>query len=875
MKALGPADPRAELERFGGGKALNLHALVAGGRRVPAWAVIGTDAFAHFAAGAGLMAEIERAMAGDDPEQRRLLREWIAAAAVDRTVFEVIAEAYERAGGEAVAVRSSGTEEDSSSNSFAGQFDSFLDLRGIDSVVDHVKLCWASTFSERAATYRRQRELGSASTAMAVIVQQLIAAEKSGVTFTVNPTNGSRRELVLSATTGLGQALVDGSGDADTIVLDRASGERRRVELADEDGDLCLDDQEVATLWQAGTEVEEQFGSPQDIEWAFADGQLWLLQSRAITTVGEAPPPKPEGQLRIWDNSNVVESFGGVTSPLTFTFARHVYHSVYRWYSKSLMVPESLLLEMDEWQANRLAYFNGRVYYNLLNWYRMQHLLPFPSMKRQMMELAMGVDESVSEELARDSRPLRHRSRATERRLRLVVSAVFAWRYLRSRRDVRKFIDRFGEQFVAIDAVDFESMSAEELYEQVLILDREVMPTWGPIVALEAIILTSLGFLFGLTQRWLPDAPRWFYWNVGKPKDGVESAEPARAMIVLANAALAEPEVEAIVREGEVGTVYPRLTAAGKSEFLATVDDYVARYGYRSVDELKLEEPSMRDDVGVFFTLLRSSLVAPSMPVAGAGGEAEAHDADAYLDANLGRVRRFVYEIFRRKSQNALAAREKVRFCRSRGFGLVRRMARALDRELVATGVLEQEGDIFHLRLEELRGAFEGTISHQEWRPLIALRKRRKLVDEGLDAPPRFITRGPVYWYGNLDLAGWYDGPPEPTGEIEGDLQGVGCCPGRVIGEARVSDAPVEVDGEVLVAYRTDPGWIAALPSVSALLVERGSPLTHVAVVARELGVPTVVQIKNLTASVRTGMLLDVDGSAGTVRVLLERSDDE
>lgn len=870
MKALGTQDPRAELERVGGGKALNLHALVAGGRRVPPWAVIGTDAFEHFAAGAGLTAEIERVWAGDDAEERRALRERIVAAAVDRTVFEVIAEAYERAGGEAVAVRSSGSEEDASSNSFAGQFDSFLDLRGIDEVVDRVKLCWASTFSERAATYRRQRELDAGSAAMAVIVQQLVAAEKSGVTFTVNPTNGSRRELVLSATLGLGQALVDGSGDADTIVLDRASGERRRVEVADEHGDLCLNEQEVATLWQAGTEVEEQFGSPQDIEWAFAAGELWLLQSRPITTVGEDPPAKPEGQLRIWDNSNVVESFGGVTSPLTFTFAQHVYHSVYRWYCKSLLVPERLLREMDEWQANRLAYFNGQVYYNLLNWYRMQHLLPFPSMKRQMMELAMGVDESVSEELARDSRPLRHRSRGTERRLRLVVSAVFAWRFLRSRRDVRRFIERFDQEFVVLDEIDFESMSAEDLHEQVLTLDRELLPSWGPMVALEAIILTSLGLLFGLTQRWLPDAPRWFYWNVGKPKGGVESAEPARAMVELANAALADPEVEAIVREGEAGTVYPRLTAAGKSEFLAGVDDYVKRYGYRSVDELKLEEPSMRDDVGVFFTLLRGSLVAPQKPVEDG---AEPHDADAYLDAHLGRGRRFVYEIFRRKAQGALAAREKVRFCRSRGFGLVRRMARALDQELVATGVLEQEGDIFHLRLEELRGAFEGTISHQEWRPLIALRKRRQVVDEGLDAPPRFITRGPVYWYGNLDLAGWYDGPPEEE-IVEGDLQGVGCCPGRVIGEARVSDAPVEVDGEVLVAYRTDPGWIAALPSVSALLVERGSPLTHVAVVARELGVPTVVQIKNLTASVRTGMLLDVDGSAGTVRVLLEGSDE-
>jgi pyruvate,water dikinase len=348
-------------------------------------------------------------------------------------------------------------------------------------------------------------------------------------------------------------------------------------------------------------------------------------------------------------------------------------------------------------------------------------------------------------------------------------------------------------------------------------------------------------------------------------------------MTELADAALADPEIEAIVRAGDHADAYDRLRAAGKGDFLAAVDDYVERYGYRSVDDLKLEEPSMRDDVSVFFSLLRGSLARPDRggrdggPGAAEGGGAR--DPDAYLDSHLGRWRRRLYELFRRKAQAGLAAREEVRFCRSRGFGLVRRMAWAADRRLVREGLLEEEGDVFQLRFEELRGAFEGTISHHELIPLVALRKRQREVFAGLEAPPRFVTRGPMYWFGNLEGAGWYDGGGEAAevpAEVaaNGSLQGVGCCPGRVVGEAQVVDAPVGVDGGVLVAYRTDPGWIAALPSVSALLVERGSPLTHVAVVARELGVPTVVQIANLTAAVRTGMTVEVDGGEGTVRIL-------
>lgn len=903
MKALTEHDPEAELRRLGGGKALNLHRLAGHGWRVPAWAVIGTDAFERFAAEAGLGAEVAPALADGDPSRRRELRERIAAAAVGPAVFAVIAEAYERAGAGAVAVRSSGTEEDAAASSFAGQFESFLNVRGLERVVSHVKLCWASMLGEGAASYRRERGLGGSAAAMAVIVQALVPGEKSGVTFTANPAGDSRRELVLSATFGLGPSLVDGSVDADTVVLDRATGERQRVHVGEkherldavEEGEgctraepgeaersaLCLGAEEIAALWRAGIEIEERLGAPQDIEWTFAGGELWLLQARPITTLGEEPggggPEEPQGQLRVWDNSNIVESFGDITSPLTFTFTQHLYHQVHRWYCKSLRVPEHLLRDMDEWQSNRLAYFNGRVYYNLLNWYRMQHLLPFPGMKRQMMELAMGVDESISAEMAENVRPLRHRSRGTERRMKVVVSTVFAWRFFTSGRIVRRFLTRFDAEFAELDKLDFDAMPAEELYEQVLALDRELLPSWGPMVALEGIILTALGLLFGLTQRWLPEAPRWFYWNVGKPTDGVESAEPARAMVELADAALADPEVESIVR-GAPEVAYGRLAAAGKDGFLAAVDDYVELYGYRSMDDLKLEEPSMRDDVSVLFALLRGSLARPERPdragAPGGGDGEEARDPDAYLDAHLGPWRRRVFEVLRRKAQAGLAAREQIRFCRSRGFGLVRRMAWAVDRKLVREGVLEEEGDVFQLRLEELRGAFEGTISHHELIPLIALRKRQRQMHAALKAPPRFTTRGPMYWFGNLEQAGWYDGAVEPTepaaGSGNGHLQGVGCCPGRVVGEAKVLDAPVEVDGEVLVAYRTDPGWIAALPSVSALLVERGSPLTHVAVVARELGVPTVVQIRNLTAAVRTGMTVDVDGSAGTVRILPE-----
>jgi rifampicin phosphotransferase len=915
VRALTKADPSVDVGRKGGGKALRLHALAANGHPVPAWAVIGIDVFEHFMQTIGWRDEVNRALSGPHLDASLDLSAHILQADVEDGIAHVIAEAYDLAGGGDVAVRSSGVEEDALTHSFAGQFDSFLNIRGIEQVVLHVKRCWASTFSKRAVLYRQQHGLVSHTAAMAVIVQRLIRAEKSGVLFTVNPSNGSHRELVISSTYGLGETLVEGAVDADTIIVDRVSGEpcevcvgekhERLVPSDNGPGCIALDlsveqrstlsltDEEISDLSRIGCDIEDAFGVPQDIEWAFEEGVLWILQSRPVTTVAAPAVEAGEnrlvgqasqkGRLRIWDNSNIIESYGDITSPLTFTFARHAYHQVYRWYCKSLGVPERLLRDMDEWQANRLAHFNGRVYYNLLNWYRMQHLLPFAGMKRRMMEVAMGVDEELSDEIAKEIRPFPRRSRATERLVRFIVSTVFVRRFVRSRREVKRFVDGFDKKFGVLDETDYGSMSAEELYEQMLMLDRELLPTWGPMVALEAIILTALGLLFGLTRLWLPDAPQWLYWNVGKPRKGVASAEPARRMAELAEMVAADPQLESSVRELDPREVYQQLVAIGKKDFLMAVDDYVARFGYRCANELKLEEPSMRDDITVFFKLLRGMQPKPTShaPDGQRGLLAEDDDPDAYLALHMGRMKRLVYEAVRRKAQAALAAREQVRLCRSRAFGLARRIFRALDQELIRMGVLENAGDIFQLRLEELRACFEGTMSPAEIAPVVALRKQQQVAHERLTAPARFVTRGPMYWGGNLERAGWYggvvrEGRSTDSISVEGNgerrLRGIGCCSGRVEGDAKVLDAPVDVNGAVIVAYRTDPGWIAALPSASALLVERGSPLTHVAIVARELNIPTVVQIKDLTSEVQTGMRLAVDGSDGIVTILAEKS---
>jgi pyruvate,water dikinase len=198
---------------------------------------------------------------------------------------------------------------------------------------------------------------------------------------------------------------------------------------------------------------------------------------------------------------------------------------------------------------------------------------------------------------------------------------------------------------------------------------------------------------------------------------------------------------------------------------------------------------------------------------------------------------------------------------------MVKRMIRVMGRDLVARGVIDEFDDVFALTVQELRGCYEG--EHTDGlRDLVAARKAQRARDAELAAPARFVTSGPTFGRAELARQGWVPVTDTPAATVGTVLPGTPSASGIVEGTAVVVDEPRDVAGGILVAYRTDPGWVAALPSASALVIERGSPLTHVAIVARELGVPTVVQVKDLTKKIRSGMGIRVDGTNGTVTVL-------
>ncbi|MFI1168934.1 phosphoenolpyruvate synthase [Streptomyces sp. NPDC020801] len=889
----------SEIAEWAGGKGRNLHTLTVSGFQVPSWSVIGLDIFAEFARGTGLDERLDRLLAdgpgGRSPEAAAATATEIAAliraAPLDERIAAALALAYRQVGGGVVAVRSSGAQEDGTEHSFAGQFDSFLNVHGLDQVTAHVRKCWASAFSERSLRYRAQRGLPPDTRGVAVVVQRMVSAERSGVLFTADPMTGRTDRHVVSAVHGLGEGLVSGAVDADTVVMDAATGrplstviggKQERYDagaglgcavspVAEEDrGTLSLTAEDLARLHSAGLRATARYGSPQDIEWAIADGTLWILQSRPITALPCAAgiAPEAEGELRLWDNSNIIESFGGVVSPLTYSFAADTYAKVYESYARALGVRGDRLREVQEWTPHLLGYIHGRVYYNLHHWYRMVRLAPLYRLNRRVLEKSLGVSESISDESADALHPFRPRPGMRGRISRLSRTLTFAGRFLAIGKSVDAFHRDFYRVYEEFNNVDYDALRGDETYRRFCRLQRELIEKWGPMQVLDATILLSVGVLALLTRRWLPDAPDWFTWAAAAPGGDVESAEPAWALAELAARVRADDQVRRLLERTRDADAHRALRDGGHTEVLAAVDAYVADYGYRSPDELKLEVPDLREDPAGLFTLLREALPG----TAGSGQEGRGGETDAYLDRHLRGPRRWVYERVRGKARVALADRERLRFCRTRAFGAAKRMLRAMGRDLAGAGAIESWDDVFMLRLGEVRGAYEGEIAHAELKELTALRRRQLATDATLHAPSRFTTRGAPYWSGNLERAGWAGGPAARSGARE--LRGTPCCPGVAEGPAVVTDTPREIGGGILVTYRTDPGWVPALSSAAAVLIERGSPLTHVAVVARELGIPTVVQVKGATTEIRTGTLLRVDGAAGTVTVLAEPSAD-
>ncbi len=881
--------PQAFARREAGGKGFNLYLLTREGFPVPRWVILGADLFRRFRRAAGL----ERAI-GDHLKQLEdharvsaEIQKLILQTPLPPDVEEEVRAAYALFDPAPIAVRSSAVGEDSHDHSFAGQLSSFLFIQSPEEALQKVKACWASAYSERSLSYRTQRCVDpTGDIDVAVVFQEMIETDRSGVLFTCDPVKNDRSRVTINSVFGLGEGLVSGRFDGDTFVLDKENDrvisqeivpKPRKLVRRDVGGGVTetsvpeglkerpsLTREELVQLASMGKSVEGFYGHPQDIEWGLKDGRLYLLQSRPVTTALQGR----EGLFQIWDNSNIVESYGGITLPLTFTFARFAYHRVYQQFCEILLLPRKQIRRMDRFLSNMLGCFNGRIYYNLLNWYRLTSVLPLYRHNRAFMETMMGTDRSLEAELADRTAGGGKYGRMAARLRRLVTGLKFLGFHFVIQSMVNRFLSHFHEVYGEFRKKDYSRMRADQILADFRELEARLLWHWKAPIVNDYLCMIHFGLLKKLTSRWLGHLGDGLQNDLLCGEGSIESAEPTRELIRLAVEVAGDSGLRRLIESEPEETCLEVLNRSGYTEFLTKIDHYVEQYGFRCMNEMKLEQKDLHQDPSFLFVCLKNYLRSGSTELEAQEGRERAirTAAEKVVRSGLTVARRFVYLRVLKHARKAVRNRETTRFCRTRIYGVVRAMFYGIGNDYTLRSMIDRPEDIFYLTLEELHGTVEGSLTVQDLRALVALRQAEYARYEKLEPARRFSTHGPVYWSNDC-----FSNEDASDGEgLDGNrLKGTGCCPGRVEGNVKVilsPDESMELDGEILVALRTDPGWIPLFPSASGLLVERGGLLSHSAIVAREMGLPTVVGVRDLTRILKTGMRLD--GQTGVVELL-------
>lgn len=880
-----------------GGKAYNLVWLHRNGFPVPPFLILNTTAGEAVLDHADLTPWIEEQLISlhDHPESisKTLadIRHHITAATLPDSVAEPLREALlgdpQFAEISFFAVRSSVVGEDAKGASFAGQMDSFLFQRGFEAIASSYLQCLASAFSERAYRYRLEKDLPTFPIRIAVVVQAMIDGEVSGVLFTAHPVTGQRDQFLLSACYGLGEGIVSGVCNTDEFTLDVEGGKTHRqivvkdrqvvfhrdhgsgtleitVELAKQQVP-CLQADQVQRLAKLGRDISALTRFPQDIEWTLQGDRLYVLQTRPITHL--PPPQAPRGKVVVWDNSNIQESYCGVTTPLTFSFANRAYTQVYTETMRMMRVPKAVIRHMQLNLANMLGLIRGRVYYNINNWYAGLSLGPSFGTNKQDMERMMGLQDPV--DFIQDQ-VLSWRQKLAKLPMIMGLLLRFPIAFMRMETLVRQFRTMFDREYRAINRGDLHRLEMAQLMDLATHLHDHLLLRWHTPILNDFYVMMMNGRVHRqLAKAQVPNAEA-LQNNLLAGESEIESTEPTKYLLRLCDTIRQSPTLQALFTTHSDDQLLGAVQVTD-TPFHAQCLAYIEQYGDRTMGELKLESINLRQNPAFMFNVMRNFLKKPELTEASLGqreqqmrtaAEREAFERVARAQGRLG-LRRFKANV--QRLRKAIKYRENMRMARTRMFGLFRDIYSEVGAQMAFYGLLNDARDVFYLTVEELEAYHDGRAVQSLLKPLVESRKAEYAQYEQAELPHHFVTQGMVYHHNTYQYDGQLDLEPQPH---HGALQGIGCYPGVVEGEIKLIFSPDDelgLDGQILCTIRTDPGWAPLFPSAGGILVERGSTLSHSAVVARELGIPAVVGIPGLTKILRMGDRVRMDGAAGTV----------
>jgi pyruvate,water dikinase len=863
MSVISLSEVRGGDTQLVGGKAANLGELINGGFPIPPGFVVTSNAYASIYHDLGIAEDIlniERLSPSEQETIALKIREKIEALPFPEKLKQEITEAHNQIQSEyeqplVYAVRSSATAEDLADASFAGQHDTYYYVNS-ESLIEMIQKCWGSLWSNAAISYRSSQGISHGTVRMAAVVQVMVRSDVSGVTFTANPVTGNRDQIISESTWGMGAAIVDGRVTPDRFVVERntqAITERHIANKAfmvpaepeDLEGPRLLEVSQglrqreslsaekllLVTEWAARS--EQHFGNPQDIEWSFEGDVFYMLQSRPITVLGEANRSHDfEGQYVLF--KAIAENFTSPIYPLT----------------ADLIVNPLPMMEM----------INSRVYLKLS---ALKPLFPIHISERQIADLAyLSGNDTIEFKIAWTKLPA----------FFLILIANYLISEVIYRR-IANMPDDFMEGFrKVIGHIDSSpEIQADEVVDR--ILGTRFFEPVGNMVYLVNIISASrypvfLALFSKLLRRWLPELRPDAESMLCSGSEGVLSTDMGRQIWQIANLAKQNQALKALIlNEPPESALNKMVGFAGASDFINALNEFKRIHGHRTLKEFELQSTRWEEDPSPVIGMVRNYLLADSDPeLIEARIQENRTDLEFEVKNSLQDLwlekqtswRWRLLDYLRSRAKYFIKLRENSRFYHIMTFYLLRKKIIRDEQQLMASGSLKCKDDIFYLTGNELSRLKSGYWSWLDVEDIIRERRMEQIRLSKITPPRTVGIQEDEATDGETDNA--YDSH---------SLSGQGASPGVYVGIARVIlDPAIDPEirpGEILIAPYTDPAWTPLFLIAHAAVVEVGSYLSHAGTIAREYGMPCVVDVENCTGRIRTGDRIRVNGTLGLV----------
>ncbi len=852
---------------------------------IPQWVIIGKSVFKHFKEYLEIDHLIDQALSSITigckteiiTQASNKIRDLILSTPLPKDLEKEIHQAYESMGSNFIAVRSSIADDNSNVFSFAGLHSNFLFVTNCTDAIRYLKECWVSAFSSNALIYRLHHKFALSSTSidMAVIFQLMVSSEKSGVMFSSDPFLNDINSILINAIYGIGEGLNKGKFDADLYKINKKN-QLTSLKIVNKHFSIkkklfssgtshfpvpkqlqsvpCLTNREIKHLSEFGKKIEIIFNSPQEIEWAWtATDGFFILQSRPISHIFSTK----NNPSKNFDHLNQIDNINGLTTPLSFGFSQHIYYNGFLLLCKLAGLSKKVIQAVDPFLERMRGLMFGRSYFNIKYLHHLTSLLlPGQKIKHPLIDYTNGKISIFSDNFLTEQMNFPIAEYSIPSILKKYFCFLnFFWFHLRIKHLMNHFCSFLDDTFNEYVDHDFKSLSVAQIYRHYHILEYKFFSKWKISSINNYLSMIYFKLLRTLTHYWLS------HLDISNEND---------LLLVNVNSKFAESTKELTIMIERIkhnDTLFNLLMKTDCDKCLEVLKDSSNSHIVQSMCSFLKKYANYYHNMNIpsFFSLIKKRLESTYDEQSKNLFDESKTSSENLINNNLKGLRKQIYYWCLRKTQQTVQNREVANRYRLRMIQIVNSMFQGIGHNYCKDGIIEKADDIYFLDFIELRNSLENMLSKNYIRSSIHHRKELYKTYKHIDPPSKIITCGPVYWLNNSEDGSEFENTLAK--DIRGDIVSIGIAEGKV---RAIQDSfeNMDLNGELLIISRDKPDCIVLFSSISGLLIENANLLSHTVIIAREMGLPCIINIQGLTDKIKTGMKIRLNGNLGLIKIL-------